>query len=123
MSRSPWILVSLSLSACQMDGDGGGSITDNPIDEQDFPAEWADAWCARAYECDQGEFESNWSDHDDCVAEKSDDAEFATDWSDLICGDYDENAASDCVDAVDSETCEGWSEDDWKTSCDNVYGC
>jgi hypothetical protein len=123
MPRCLMILAAVfGLTSCEVDSDGNVTV-DADIDEQDFPEVWADAWCDRSYECDQGDFESAWADHDDCVDDKSDDAEFAADWGDLLCGDYDEDAAASCISAMNAGSCEDWTEDDWKNACDNVYGC
>lgn len=121
-SLSATLLLTGLLPACSVSGNGAVDLHPDP-DEQDFPSEWASAWCDRAYECDQADFENTWSSHDACVADKSDDAQFAAEWSDLLCDDYDAAAAGECISAIDDGDCADWSDDDWKGECANVYGC
>jgi hypothetical protein len=111
-------LAFLTFSGCE-----SGGVIDPDVDEQDFALEWAGVWCDRQAECDKADFQDSWTSMDECVGERSDDAEFSAEWGDLLCGDYDESAASVCLSAMGSMQCDDWANDEWRNECAAVYGC
>lgn len=85
------------------------------LDEDAFKDQYASIWCARVHECNLGFYESEYdADYDECV----DDVDDLLD--DLDGGDYDEDAAADCLEQMRSISC-GELYEDGADDCNDVW--
>ena len=86
------------------------------IEEEDFPAVYADTVCDRIEECDKGAYENLYDDAEECQDQWADGAEFWMDAADLLGGDYDPEAARECINAIKDADCGDFETGDYE--CD-----
>ena len=77
------------------------------IAEEDFPDVYADTAGDRLYECNKSTFENLYGDNEDgdCQDQWASGAEFWMDAADLIGGEYDPDAARECINEINDAQC------------------
>ena len=94
------------------------------IDEDSLPAQYAGPICKNLQRCERGYFESEYSDMADCRDEVADNLEDLVDYADDQDCDFDEDEAKECLQSINSVSCEDWYEGDASDDCEDVFeGC
>jgi hypothetical protein len=75
------------------------------IPEEDFAETYARTACDRVEECDKGSYESRYDDDLECQEQWADWADLLMDAADLLGGEYDEEAARECISAMKDADC------------------
>lgn len=88
------------------------------IPEEDFAETYASTVCDRISECDKGDYENRYDSDEECEGQWADAADFFMDAADLLGGEYDEDAARECITAINDADCGEFESGDYE--CD-VY--
>src|SRR5688572_16980540 len=94
------------------------ALTACGLDEDDLPAAYADAFCDRLLECDQGQFESEFSDMDDCEDEITEGGEDLQDIIDDGDGEYSSEGARECIASIREVSCEDFEDFEFLVDCE-----
>ena len=86
------------------------------IPEEDFAARYAGTICDRIAECDKGDYENRYDSDEACEEQWVDAADFFMDAADLLGGEYDQDAARECISALDAANCGDFESGDYE--CD-----
>ena len=111
------VSLALILAGCSV-----GNIT-----EDNYAEKAADIACRTLAKCERGYYESEYSDMADCRDEIQDDLEdLGEDLDDAGC-DFDEGEAQECLDTLNTLTCEEYYEDvvqeGMHDDCRKVWDC
>lgn len=91
--------------------------------EATFPADAAEAGCARLDACDHATLSDVFGDVDECVRRERHLMEDAAASADALGCDYDADEARDCLDALETEACVGFELQAALTACASAFGC
>ncbi len=99
MKPLPLALLATTLIACA-------------IEEDDFPATYAEEWCDRMEECEEDTYEDLWDTEEDCEDDAADVVELWLDLGDLGGGVYDGTKGRECVTNLRKLSCDDFEDGD-----------
>ncbi len=76
------------------------------IDEEDFPDTYGEEWCERFLECDSDTYDDLWSSDEECQEDAAEVVELWLDLGDLAGETYDGDKGRDCVNDLNSLSCD-----------------
>ena len=97
------------------------AFTGCTVEEKDFPESYGEAYCHRLKVCNRADFDDAYDDIDECVDDSSNVIDDEGDLLEVLGLDYDEETATECVNAIRTSDCDDFGDADYVSDCNNVW--